>query len=85
MAAVIRVRIPVKATFFYFKVQWQYFDKFESEQSCILYVPKAILNTGADSLVVRILRCGRSKSGSHPCKGGSLAQSVERRPLDLRV
>ena len=42
---------------------------YELEQSCILYVPKAILNIRADSLVVKISRCGRSKSGSHPCKG----------------
>ena len=54
MAAVTRVRIPVRATFY---SQWQYLNKFESEQSCILYVPKAFLNIGADSLVVMTSRC----------------------------
>ena len=55
---------PSKGNFF--NPQWQYLNKFESEQSCIVLVTKIFVVIGADNLVVRILRCGRSNLGSQP-------------------
>ena len=58
VAAANRVCIPKRITFFY--SQWQYLIKFESEQGCILLVPKTFLSIVVDSFVERTLPCGRT-------------------------
>ena len=48
---------------------YQPYQFMNQSKSCVLYVPKAFLYIGADSLVVRTSCCGRSYLGLHPWKG----------------